>query len=212
MIAAFVRLDLASWLPRRQTLLPIALVAVVGIVLPVPGMAIIASAFVTSLLISTPFLHDERGRLDTLYGILPISRGTVVLGRALSVLVLGLLVAAIALAVTFGVALVRGTTVPVDVVLMAIGIAAGVVGLALAVQLPVLFRIGYARGRLIAYAPVFLIAGGAWLAQALGLIGETDLAALPVAPIAAAGLAAGALGLVVGVVAATAAYRSRELR
>lgn len=212
MIPAFARFDLATWLPRRQTLLPIALVAVVGIVLPVPGMAIIAAAFVTSLLLSTPFLHDERGRMETLYGILPVSRGTVVVGRAVAVLVLYLLVAALATAVTFVMAAIRGTDAPVGILLVAHGAGFAVVGIAMAVQLPVLFRIGYTRGRFIAYAPVFLIAGTAWVAQALGLTSEIDPASLPVAPIALVGVGVGALGAAVGVVAGVAAYRTRELR
>src|SRR5690606_8383979 len=93
---AFTRFDLMSWFPRRQTLLPLAFIAVVGILFPVPGIAVAASALVTSLMLTAPFLGDERDRLDTLYGVLPISRRAIVVGRALSVLVYGVIAMIIA--------------------------------------------------------------------------------------------------------------------
>ncbi|WP_314427259.1 hypothetical protein [uncultured Microbacterium sp.] len=50
MTLAFARFDLRSWFPRRQTLLPLAFIALVGIVLPVPGMAIGAAGMIIGTL------------------------------------------------------------------------------------------------------------------------------------------------------------------
>jgi hypothetical protein len=213
MIAAFTRLDLSSWFPRTQTLLTLLFIVVVGVLLPIPGMAVMAAGVVTSLMVSAPFLGDERGHLDTLYGVLPVSRGTVVVGRALSVVSYYLVAAALATAVTFVTAVVRGTDVPGELLLIAHAAAFAFIGLSMSLQLPVLFRIGYSRGRLISYAPAFVVAGGAWLVQALG--GSTQLqsvfADVPVPVFAGVGAAIGALGIIAAVVIAVRSYRTREL-
>lgn len=212
MSLAFARFDLQSWLPRTQTLLPLAFIAVVGIVLPVPGMAIAASAIVTMLLVSAPFLGDERGRLDTLYGVLPVSRRSIVVGRMLAILVLFVIAAAVANATTLVVAAVRGGSPDPQLLLIANAAAFALVGLAVGLQLPVLFRIGYSRGRLMAYAPALVIAGLAWLGQELGLLTSDAPAPAPVAVLAGIGFALGVLGVVVGTAVAVRQYEGRELR
>ncbi|WP_165817981.1 ABC-2 transporter permease [Microbacterium sp. Gd 4-13] len=211
-ILKFARFDLASWLPRKQTILPLAFIVVVAAVLPVPGMAVVAAAFVASIMLSAPFLGDERGRLETLYGILPVSRGSVVFGRTLAILVFTAIAAAIALAATAVVALVRGDTVAAE--LMGVALAAGFafIGLAMALQLPVLFRIGYARGRLVTYAPALAIAAFLWLNQALGLVDLADGVSASTAQLIGAGVGLGLAGVVVGALLATRLYRTRELR
>lgn len=50
--------------------------------------------------------------------------------------------------------------------LIAHAAALAFVGLSMALQVPTLFRIGYARGRLMAYTPAFAVTGLAWLLQA----------------------------------------------
>lgn len=212
MTFAFARLDVISWFPRRQTLLPLAFIVVVGIVLPLPGMAIIAAAFVTALMLSAPFLGDERDGLDTLYGILPISRRTVVVGRALSILLYGVIAMGIAALTTVVVAAVRGIAVPLE--LMGLGFAAAfaVIGVSLGVQLPVLFRVGYSRGRLAVYAPALVLAAGAWASQALGLLDGDMIGAIPPALAVGVCVGVGIIGLVVGIVVAVRAYSTRAVR
>lgn len=211
MTFAFTRFDLMSWFPRRQTLLPLAFIVVVGILLPVPGMAIAASAFVTSLMLSAPFLGDERDHLDTLYGVLPISRRAVVIGRALSLLLYGVVAMIIATVATLAVATARGTTIAPELLMIGYAAAFAVVGLSLGVQLPVLFRVGYSRGRLMVYAPTLLIAGSAWAAQSLGLIDSTALSSIPVELVVGVCTAIGALGIIIGTVLAIRLYATREL-
>lgn len=213
MITAFTRLDLSAWFPRTQTLLTLLFVAVIGVVLPIPGMAIVAAGLVTSLMVSTPFLGDERGRLNTLYGVLPVSRSTVVTGRAMSVLTYYLAAAALATAVTVVMALVRGTQIPTDLLLVAHAAALGFIGLSMALQLPVFFRVGYSRGRFVAYAPAFVVAGGAWLLQATGahVPFQDALSGVPMLAIAGAGVLLALLGVVVAIVVSARVYRDREL-
>lgn len=211
MTLAFIRLDLLSWLPRKQTLLPLAFIAVVGMMLPVPGMAVVASAVVASMMISAPFLADERGHLDTLYGLLPISRNKVVLGRATALLVYYVIAFAIAVLTTFVVASARGDAIPLELIGVALAASFGFIGLAMALQLPVLFRIGYTRGRLVAYAPALVIAGLLWLNQTMDLV-EIEGELLPPIGLVIGSLVIGALGSVAGVVLAMRMYGTRELR
>ena len=211
MSIAFTRFDLMSWFPRKQTLLPLAFIALVGIVLPIPGMAIVASAFVTSLMLSAPFLGDERDRLDTLYGILPISRRSIVSGRAMAILLYGVAAMIIATITTLSVAAIRGTTIAPEVLAIGYAAAFAIIGLSVGVQLPVLFRVGYSRGRLMVYAPVLLIAGGAWITQATGIIDGDTIGAIPLGLGVGACLIVGALGIIIGTAVAARLYQTREL-
>lgn len=212
MTLAFARFDLQSWLPRIQTLLPLAFIAVVGIVLPVPGMAIAASAFVVTLIVSAPFLGDERGRLDTLYGVLPVSRRTIVVGRALAILAYGVLALAVANAVTLATVLVRGGELAPEILLIANAAAVAIIGLAMSLQLPVFFRIGYSRGRLVGYAPALVVAALAWLGQTTGTITTANFSGIPVGLAVGVGFGIGAVGIIVGTLVALRTYRDRELR
>ncbi len=208
---AFARFDVLFWLPRRQTLLPLVLIVVVGIVLPVPGMAVLTSAVVASMMISAPFLGDERGRLETLYGVLPLSRSDVVGGRALAIVVYYLVASVIAVVMTAVVGVVRGSIVPLELMGVALAVSFAFIGLAMSVQLPVLFRVGYSRGRLVAYAPALIVAGVLWLNEATGAF-ELGGLSFPVPVVLAAGIALGVMGVVVGALLASRAYGRRELR
>ena len=212
MTLAFARFDLRSWLPRTQTLLPLVLVVAAGIAVPVPGMAIVAAGLVTSLMVSAPFLADERSGLDTLHGLLPVTRSAVVAGRALALVAYALVAGLLATATTLAVVAVRGSAVDASIVVVLAAATAAFVGLAMAIQLPVLFAIGYARGRLVAYAPAFVVAGLAWLGQALGLIGGGTTPSLPIAPIVGVCAVLAVVGIVLGVALAMRAYRAREIR
>jgi len=213
MIAAFVRFDLLSWFLRRQTLLTLLFVVLVGVLLPVPGMAVVSAAFVTSLMISTPFLGDEKGHLDVLYGVLPVSRRTIVIGRVLSLLVYYVAAAVVATAVTFVMAAVRGSTFDIGILLVAHAVAAAFVGITATIQLPVFFRIGYSRGRLMSFAPALVTAGALWLVQTTGSLdaGSDAVAGIPVAVVVGGGFLLGVIGLVVATGLSSRMYRTREI-
>ena len=213
MTLAFARFDLMSWLPRTQSLLPLAFIVVVGSILPVPGMAIAASAFVASLMVSAPFVGDEKGHLDILYGVLPVSRRTVVVGRSLAVIAYAVLAMVIATAVTFAAALVRGSSIAPEILLIAFAAAFAVVGLSLSIQLPVFFRVGYSRGRLAAYAPTLVIAGSLWLSQATGIAAPLSDGSIEfsVPMVVGLGCAIGVLGIVIAILLSVRVYRTRDL-
>lgn len=208
----FARFDLRTWVPQRQALLPLAFIAVIAVVLPVPGFAIIGAALVTSLVLSTAFLGDERGGLDTLYGILPVSRRSIVIGRTLSLLVYYLLAAAIATVVTLVVAAVRSEAISIHLILLLHAVALAIVGLSFSLQLPVFFRIGYARARYMAYAPSATLAALAWLGQATGAMdGLSNRESIPVFLVSGIAAGFGVIGVAIGAFAGVAAYRRRSL-
>jgi hypothetical protein len=212
MIAAFTRFDLSSSLARSQTLLALGLVAVSGILVPVPGMAVLAAALVTSVMVSAPFLADERGRLDILYGVLPVSRRTVVIGRLLSLVVYYVAAAVLATVLTVCVALVRGQPVPLELLLTVHAASLGFVGISFALQLPVFFRVGFSRGRMMAYAPSFAVVGVLWLLQAAGVPVQEHLAGMSSAAIVITGVLIAIVGIACALVIAIRVYSSRELK
>lgn len=212
MTFVFARFDLQTWVLQKQALLPLAFIAVIAVILPVPGIAIIGAALVTSLVLSTAFLGDERGNLDTLYGILPVSRRSIVIGRTLSLVAYYLLAAAIATVVTYVVAAVRSETISVDLLLLLHAVALAIVGLSFSLQLPVFFRIGYARARYMAYAPSATLAAVAWLAQAMGAMDDlSNFESFPVLIVGGIAAVLGTVGVAIGALAAVAAYRRRSL-
>lgn len=213
MIATFARFDLLSWLPRRQTLVTLALVVAVGAILPIPGMAIVAAAMVTSLMVSTPFLADERGSLNTLYGVLPVTRTAVVTGRAISIAIYFLIATTLAAATTVLVATLQDEQVSPGILLVSIAAGAAFAGISMALQVPVFFRVGYSRGRLMAYAPSVVVAGLAWLLQALRLHTPMleAISHVPVAVVVTSGLALGAAGFLIAVSVSSRLFRTREL-
>ena len=97
--------------------------------------------------------------------------------------------------------------------MLMIGYAASlaIVGLSIGVQLPVLFRVGYSRGRFIVYAPAIVIAGAAWIAQAVGVDGDV-IGSIPLAVGLSICAIVGALGIVIGTALAVRVYSRRELR
>lgn len=212
MTLVFARFDLQTWMLQRQALLPLAFIAVIAVIVPVQGIAIIGAALVASLVLSTAFLGDERGNLDTLYGILPVSRRCIVIGRTLSLLAYYLLAAAMATVVTVVMAAVRSEEIAVGLILMLHAVALVIAGLSFALQLPVFFRIGYTRARYMAYAPSATLAALAWLAQAMGAMGDlSNVERLPVIIVVGIAAVLGTTGVAIGALAAVAAYRRRSL-
>ena len=114
---------------------------------------------------------------------------------------------------TLAVAATRGSMPAAEILILAFAAAFAFVGLSMSIQLPVLFRLGYTRGRLIAYAPALAVAAVAWLAQATGALDGASplLEGVPVAVVAAGGALVGVVGIVVGMLAAAPIYARRQM-
>jgi ABC-type transport system involved in multi-copper enzyme maturation permease subunit len=176
MIGTFAMFDVVNFAtPLKRILPPILMVLIAVVASPWPAVGIGGAAIIMSLLAPNPFAADERGRLDTLYATLPVSRRTVVFGRYVALLVLYVAVAAFATLIAIVIPLIEGESV--DFALLGLVNAGSffVFGLAIAVQLPFFFSIGFTHARPMMYIPVAVLAGGAWLAAQTGILDTVDL-------------------------------------
>lgn len=179
MIATFATFDLMSTTTPLKRFLPsVAAVVAAAVFAPLPAFGVLAAAALMVLLAPQTFATDERGRLDTLYATLPISRRTVVLGRYVSLIALYLMLAAVGTLAAVAVSLVQGEQVPLFQLAL-VNLACLVFFLmTIAVQLPLFFGLGFTRARPMMYIPLIVAAGGLWLADRLSLWEQIDLDAL----------------------------------
>ncbi len=176
MIAKFVLFDMRAFVTPLKRVAPALLLVVVAPTIgPSPAFGIVAAAIVMSLLSSNPFAADERGRLDTLYSTLPLSRRSVVVGRYIALLVLYIVVALLGTVAALVVLLVQHETIDAQLLVTVNAVSISFFAVALAVQLPFFFSVGFTRARLMTFIPGTLLVGGAVLASQLGLFTSVDL-------------------------------------
>lgn len=212
MIAAFTRFDVSNVLTSPGRVIgPLAFVIVIGIVSPFPLLAIPAAAAVTTLAAGTPFLNDERGHLGILYGILPITRTTVVVGRYLQMVLWFVVAVILGIGTTVVTTAVRGDSVQFSVVALAVGLSFFSAAFALAVQLPVFFAFGFARARAAMYIPVIVLAVLWSVAAGLGPVASDAVVQAVLNPITPAlAVVFGVVALVVSTVIAARIYAKRQ--
>lgn len=214
-LARFARFDLANIATTQplRVLLPILLAAVFAVTLPVQGAGIVIGAVIAAVTVSVPFQGDEHGRLDVLYGLAPVGRAAVVLGRYLSLLVIALATVGVGALTSFVVGGVRQQPAAWPVVATMLLVAVGVVSVAIAVQVPWFFALGFHRGRPMIYVPVAVIAVVGFIAGRTGLFdGPVDVAVgLPPLAATVGVLVLAALLLAVSAVIAIRVYARREL-
>ena len=215
MIASFALFDIANFVtPAKRVAPPLLIVAIAAIITPWPTFAIGAAAIVMSLLAANPFAADERGRLDTLYATLPLSRSAVVIGRYVSLTVIYLLVVLAANILAVAVPLTKGAEIDLWMLGM-INLASVIIyALAIAVQLPFFFSVGFTRARPMMYIPVGVVAGLLWLAGQTGLVDDSDFTALQsIDPVVAVGVGVGVsvVALVISAAVSSVRYGRRSL-
>jgi len=215
MTGTFALFDIQNFLtPLKRVLPPMLVVVVAAIATPWPAFAIGAAAIAMSLLAANPFAADERGRLDTLYSTLPVSRRSVVVGRYLALLAVYAVVAVLATVVAIVVPLVRGEEVDYSVLLPVNLVSLVIFSVALAVQLPFFFSLGFTRARPMMYLPVAVLIGAFYLASQTGLLDRVDPAAVASgnpAVLALVGVGGSLVALVVSAVVSIARYGRRPL-
>lgn len=157
--ARFARLELASAkVSARQMMILAVLITVMAWMSG--GKESLAFAAVIPLLpvffVSYPFLADERGRHDLLYATLPLQRSTVVWGRHLYFVVLEVCAFLIGVAASTAMSLFVGHRISLTITVLVALASATVATLMLAVQLPVLFRLGFTKSRWIVMLPMMI--------------------------------------------------------
>lgn len=217
MTFAFTLFDLRNFATTQpmRLIIPLAFVVVLGLTLPVPGLPIVGGAIVASLTASYHFQGDERGLLDTLYASTPVSRRAVVTGRYLSVLALSAVLIGLGTATMLVVDAVHHQGVHWPIVADMLLVAFGVVAVALSVQLPWFFAMGFTRGRPLTYIPVGIMSIAGWIAAQSGLLDGTVRFDAPATPpsalVTATVLVVGAGLLVASAAVAARRYQRREL-
>jgi hypothetical protein len=213
-VLRFTQLDLrVQRATLRSTLAVAALLALLTwVTAPIPPMIVAVFTFAAAIVAVEPFRSDERGRLDTLYALLPVGRAHVVWGRYLTMLGIQVAFAVVGVALALAAAAVKA--MPLDGSLTGLILTAGFAlnALILAIEAPVVFRMGYARARWVAFTPILVIVALVAVANASGLnlsavVSGLPAAALPWAPLPVAGLAALAVSALVSV----RLYTARDL-
>lgn len=134
-----------------------------------------------SFFVSYPFAVGEQNGIDTLYATLPIARRSVVSGRYLFALCADILSGAVSYGVLGFIETVRAGSYDWTQSSIILAVSFGLFSLIQAVQLPLYFRYGYARSKLLAYIPYIgaplIVIGGAellkdeqWRRAAMGLL------------------------------------------
>ncbi|MGN6445910.1 ABC-2 transporter permease [Amnibacterium sp.] len=214
-VARFTRFDLttiATTQPVRLGL-PLLLTVLFSATLPVPGAGVVVGALIAAVTVSVPFQGDEHGRLDVLYGVAPVGRSAVVLGRYASLLVIAAVAIAIGAASSVVLAAVRHETLEAPAVATLLLVAVGIVSAAIAVQVPWFFALGFHRGRPMIYVPVAVVTILGFFAGRFGLFDATTGigSGAPAAALGVAVVAGCVLLLAVSSVVAIRCYRRREL-
>jgi hypothetical protein len=106
---------------------------------------------------SYPFSVGEQNGIDALYATLSIKRENAVLGRYLFSISTDLLIGLVATAFEALTGLVRKTHIDWAQYVAVLGVALAFFTLVQAIQLPLFFRIGYAKAKLLSVLPFLLI-------------------------------------------------------
>lgn len=106
-----------------------------------------------ALYVSYPFAVGEKNSIDILYATLSLTRGNVVLGRYVFVLFVDLIAALLSYLVFLGVFMVLNLEInALEAVASLIGLFF-IFSLIQAIQLPIYFKLGYAKAKAFAYLP-----------------------------------------------------------
>lgn len=157
-VAAFVQLDLLTLQPYYKSVFALlATGSVFGIVQrDAYAMATICLIYAL-LLVAYPFTIGDKYALDVLYGTLAIRRSTVVYGRYALVVLLYAAVAVCTVALTYGMALLLRFPFSWPAMTMLVAVFFLFFALAAGLQLPIFFKLGYTKAKLITYIPLVLV-------------------------------------------------------
>ncbi|MBA3021988.1 ABC-2 transporter permease [Propionicimonas sp.] len=194
MILMSALVAMMTWVSSRQE--PIGLAAVLPL-LPV-------------FFVTYPFLTDERGHHDLLYATLPIRRQTVVLGRHLFFLAIQLASGVLALALLAATAAATGRPLEPRLATLATMASLTAGSVLLAIQLPLLFWLGFAKSRWIALLPMLVFLTPVALMQLPGgrvRFDTFDPTALPPSLLLAAGGVLLSVSVVAWVISALVSVR-----
>lgn len=176
---SFVKLDILTVKPflTVKTLLLLSVVCL-GITLMLKEPFLVAGMLMMYGVIYTsyPFAVGEKNGIDTLYLTLPLHRRQVVTGRYLFAVLLELCSAGIAAVFSAAFYLYTGKAFALTEILLLVGPCFFLFTMVSAVQLPIYFRLGYAKAKFLSYLPLAIFPLAVMLISSL--MGEGKLQAL----------------------------------
>lgn len=153
---SFVRLDFITvkpYLTIKNLLLFITMALIMTIGTDTSASAIGFLMVYAAIYVSYPFAVGEKNGIDALYATLSIKRSTVVLGRYLFALIVDVCAGLLAYVFTFLVMIVMQKNFNAEesfIVLLVVFLIYSVIQ---AVQLPIFFKLGYAKAKFLSYLP-----------------------------------------------------------
>ena len=155
-ILAFVKLDLITikpYLTIKNLIVFTALAFIMVFSTGTSGSAIGILMVLGALYVSYPFAVGEKNGIDALYATLPLSRGTVVLGRYLFALLVNICAGLLAIILPLAVMLAMQKDINVREALIITSVVFIIFSVLQAFQLPIYFKLGYAKAKFATYVP-----------------------------------------------------------
>ena len=154
---SFVRLDFITVKPYITTKnLLILLVAVVALSFNNTGSVVLIGIIMAFALMysSYPFAIGEKNGIDQLYSTLPMSKRSVVLGRYGFVLAFDVMSGVAACIFSFALQTILRQTFSLYETLLTVLLLFVIYTFFQAIQLPIYFKLGYAKAKFLAYMPI----------------------------------------------------------
>lgn len=127
-----------------------------------PGMSLGIGLMLAVMFLSHPFAIGEKNNLDALYTTLSLDRKTVVAGRYFFLLVLNMCAFLAVFALTAITMFVKGEAPLGEILSEMLAVATVVVAMSFvvqALQLPLYFKLGYEKGKIVSLIPLFVMFG-----------------------------------------------------
>ncbi len=133
-----------------------ALATVLGVVTRMPYVSVLIAMIISAAFSSFVFLASERNKLGRLYGMLPLRKSELVLGRYLYTLLFGLANAVAASLLTCVISLVTGRTLALLVLSAYVCASFLYFCLFTGIVFPVYFRFGFSKNYLLTNVPLYI--------------------------------------------------------
>lgn len=152
----FMRLDfitVRAYFTLKNLIIMIAAPLLIMVVEGGGTMAVGMFAIFAALYVNYPFIICEKNGMDALYPTLSIKRETVVLGRYLFALAFDFCAIIAGLVFSLIVTLIMKKTIVTTELLIISFVMLIVMSIIQAIQLPIYFKLGYEKAKLMAYSP-----------------------------------------------------------
>lgn len=154
---SFAKLDyltIKPYLTFKNIIIFMIVFAFIGYGTGEPSMLIGMLIMYSTIYASYPFAVGDKNGIDTLYATLPLTKSNIVAGRYIFALTLNILTGVIALAVSAILMTALGKGFDIRETSVTVLICFVIFSILEAAQLPIYFKLGYAKAKFLAYLPL----------------------------------------------------------